>query len=189
MTISTYIFIGCFVIFFAYWRISAMRLKPATERVDRLATATFRIPQILGLILLVWRRWWPDWLQTQVTPSTDAVQFAGCAVCVAGLALAIWSRRTLAGNWSSEVTFKQDHELVMKGPYRLMRHPIYTSFMLMLLGPVAASGRAHAWLGFAIMCLAWWIKLRHEERLLVRHFAGQYRDYQKRVKALVPFLI
>ncbi len=166
-----------------------MKLKRTAERVGRLPTAIFRVPQCVGLLLLVWQRGWPEWLQAQVTLSTDAVQSAGCVVCAAGLALAIWSRRTLAGNWSSEVTFKQDHELVVRGPYRLMRHPIYTSFILMLLGPVAASGRVHAWAGFVIMCAAWWIKLRQEEQLLLRHFADQYRDYQNRVKALVPFLI
>jgi protein-S-isoprenylcysteine O-methyltransferase Ste14 len=108
---------------------------------------------------------------------------------VFGLFVAIWSRRILAGNWSSEVTFKQGHELIQTGPYRFVRHPIYTGILLMCLGTVISAGRIHCWLGVVIIFAGFWIKLNQEESLLLRHFPGDYPSYRSRVKALVPFVI
>jgi protein-S-isoprenylcysteine O-methyltransferase Ste14 len=105
------------------------------------------------------------------------------------LLVTIWSRRTLGGNWSSEVAFKQGHELVKTGPYRYARHPIYTGLLLMCLGTAVAVGQFHSWLGLLILCVGFWIKLRQEESLLLQHFPTEYPVYRKQVKALVPFVI
>jgi protein-S-isoprenylcysteine O-methyltransferase Ste14 len=104
------------------------------------------------------------------------------------LLVALWARRTLAGNWSRAVTFKQDHELIQAGPYRFARHPIYTGMILMALGGAVAGGRLHCWLGFLLICAGFWIKLSQEESLLLRHFQADYPAYRARVKALVPFV-
>jgi protein-S-isoprenylcysteine O-methyltransferase Ste14 len=108
---------------------------------------------------------------------------------VLGLAVAIWSRGTLAGNWSATVTFKQGHELVQTGPYRFVRHPIYTVILLMILGSVIAVGRLQSSFGFLIVCIGFWIKLKQEESLMLLHFPNEYPAYRARVKAPVPFLI
>ena len=104
--------------------------------------------------------------------------------------MTLWARWTLAGNWSSDVTFKQGHELMRTGPYRFVRHPIYTGFA----GDGSrhgawASGQLRCWLSIAVVGLAFWIKLKQEERLMLRHFPNEYPAYQKQVKALVPFVI
>jgi hypothetical protein len=93
------------------------------------------------------------------------------------------------GNWSATVTFKQGHELVQAGPYRFVRHPIYTGILLMILSSAIVQGRLQSWLGFLIMCAGFWIKLKQEESLMLRHFPDEYPAYRARVKALVPFLI
>jgi protein-S-isoprenylcysteine O-methyltransferase Ste14 len=103
--------------------------------------------------------------------------------------MAIWSRRTLAGNWSSDVTFKQGHELIQNGPYRFTRHPIYTGILFMALGTAVAGGLLRCWLGFLLFFAALWIKLSQEEALLLRHFPETYPSYRTRVKALIPFII
>jgi protein-S-isoprenylcysteine O-methyltransferase Ste14 len=131
----------------------------------------------------------PRDLNPVLIPHTDAMQIIAVAVCVWGLWICIWARRTLAGNWSSSVTFKQDHELIRTGPYRFVRHPIYTGILLMVLAVVIAAGRLHCWLGLVLMAVGFWIKLSQEERLLLRHFPEAYPLYQKQVKALVPWVI
>jgi hypothetical protein len=100
-----------------------------------------------------------------------------------------WARHTLAGNWSSNVTFKQEHELVRTGPYRYVRHPIYTGLLIMSLGTAIEIGQLHCWLSIPISAIGFWIKLSQEERLLLRHFPNEYPAYQKQVKALVPFVL
>ncbi|HWB60902.1 MAG TPA: isoprenylcysteine carboxylmethyltransferase family protein [Chthoniobacteraceae bacterium] len=108
------------------------------------------------------------------------------ALTVAGLAFAVWARRTIADNWSSDVEFKQSHKLVQHGPYGLVRHPIYTGLLLMVLGSAIAGGRVASLLAVPCFFTGFWIKLKMEERLMLRHFPGEYPGYQRRVKALVP---
>jgi protein-S-isoprenylcysteine O-methyltransferase Ste14 len=109
------------------------------------------------------------------------------ALAVLGLFLALWARGTLGKNWSGTVTFKENHELIERGPYALVRHPIYTAMLLMYLGTALALGRSGGLVGFPILFLSFWIKYRQEEALMLVHFGDQYRAYMKRVRALVPF--
>ena len=124
-----------------------------------------------------------------LTPRTDTTQIIGAAICLAGLLVTIWARRTLAGNWSSDVTFKQGHELVKAGPYRFVRHPIYTGLLLMCLGSALDIGRLRGWLGLVLVFVGFWIKLKQEETLMLQHFPDDYPAYRKQVKALVPFVV
>lgn len=120
---------------------------------------------------------------------TNWALVTGAVVCVFGLFVTIWARWTLAGNWSSDVTFKQGHELVRTGPYRFVRHPIYTGLLVMGLGSAIEIGRLRCWLSIVVVGIGFWIKLKQEESLMRRHFPDEYPAYQKQVKALVPFVI
>lgn len=179
---------ACWIIFYVYWIVHARGVKPAAEKQSRLSGLAHRLPVVLGAVLLFvpFMRFPPG---VKLIPHDDLTRDFGTAVCAAGLMVAIWARRTLAGNWSSNVTFKKGHELVQDGPYRYVRHPIYTGLLLMCLGTAIAGGRLHSWLGLAIMCAGFWIKLKQEERLMLRHFPDEYPSYRKRVKALVPFVV
>lgn len=64
-----------------------------------------------------------------------------------GLLLALWSRFVLGRNWSAAVTVKQGHSLVRNGPYAIVRHPIYSGFLLALLGTAIARGTVGAFIG------------------------------------------
>jgi protein-S-isoprenylcysteine O-methyltransferase Ste14 len=77
---------------------------------------------------------------------------------------------------------------VERGPYRFVRHPIYTSHLLMGLGTAIASGLLVAFAGLVFFFIGFWIKLKQEEGLLLRHFPDEYPAYKARVKALVPFV-
>jgi protein-S-isoprenylcysteine O-methyltransferase Ste14 len=179
------IILGCWIVFFVYWIISAFGVKRIAERQSLAANLAHRIPVALGYWLLAFFQM-PPWLKVQVIPRTDFTMAIGAAICVAGLFVTIWARITLAGNWSSDVTFKQDHELIRAGPYRYVRHPIYTGLLLMALGTAIVATQLHCWLGVLAFGAGFWIKLCQEERLLLRHFPDQYPQYQKEVKALIP---
>jgi len=187
-TILDSIIIGCWMIFIGYWAVSAFGQKATAEQKGFLSTLTYRTPLTLGGFLL-WFSGFPHPLNLVLTPHTDLAQAFGAMVCVFGLFVTIWSRRTLGGNWSSEVAFKQGHELVKTGPYRFARHPIYTGLLLMCLGTAVEVGQLHSWLGFLLLFAGFWIKLMQEEALMLRYFPNEYPAYQKQVKALVPFVI
>jgi len=179
---------GCWLIFLAYWLISAQWTKAIAERQSVWSALAHRIPLGISYVLLAdWRL--PPPMNLSVTPHADWARATGVSVCVLGLFVTLWARWMLAGNWSSNVTFKEGHQLIRTGPYRYVRHPIYTGILFMCLGTALDIGHLRCWLAFPLMAATFWIKLKQEERLLLRHFPDDYPDYQQQVKALVPFVI
>jgi protein-S-isoprenylcysteine O-methyltransferase Ste14 len=109
-------------------------------------------------------------------------------LAITGLAVLLWARVTLGSNWSGSVVFKENHELVTRGPYAFVRHPIYTGLLTMVLGDVIFSGVVGGIVWFVILFMLLWLKSRAEESLMTRHFPAEYPAYRGRVKALVPFV-
>jgi protein-S-isoprenylcysteine O-methyltransferase Ste14 len=112
----------------------------------------------------------------------------GAALVAAGLLLTVWARVQLGRNWSDVVTIKKDHDLVTAGPYRTVRHPIYSGLLLAVIGVAIAIGE---WRGAAAVAVITWAfcwKLRVEERFMREQFGRQYEDYSGRVSALIPFV-
>ncbi len=187
-TISDSIILGCWIIFLAYWLVSALSTKRTAEPQSVWSGLSHRIPVTLGWFLLASQRLPPP-MNLVWMPRTDWARALGVVVCMVGLYVTIWARRTLAGNWSSSVTFKQGHELVKTGPYRVVRHPIYTGLLVMCLGSAIEIGKLRCLLSLVAVGVGFWIKLKQEERLMLRHFPNEYPAYRKQVKALVPFVI
>jgi protein-S-isoprenylcysteine O-methyltransferase Ste14 len=75
-----------------------------------------------------------SWIKESLWPHSLALDAAGLAVTVLGVVFAIWLRVTLGRNWSSVPQVKEQHDLVVKGPYRIVRHPIYTGLILAVAG-------------------------------------------------------
>lgn len=103
-----------------------------------------------------------------------------------GLAIALWARAALGTNWSGAIAFKEGHELIQRGPYAYVRHPIYSGLLLMGLGTTLASARVSSLLMLVLALILLAIKARYEERLMIRHFPAAYPPYRARVKALIP---
>jgi protein-S-isoprenylcysteine O-methyltransferase Ste14 len=181
------IIIGCWLTFIAYWIVSAVKVKATAERGSFASTLAYRIPLIIGFVFIGTYRWHYPWTLS-LTPESEATRWAGAFVCIGGLMVTIWARATLGGNWSSNVQFKQDHQLVRTGPYRFVRHPIYTGILIMSFAQPIQFGRLHFWLGLVIIFIGLWIKLKQEETVMQRHFP-EYSQYSKQVKAIVPFII
>jgi len=179
---------GCWIVFILYWIVSARQVKAVAEKQSVWTSLTYRMPLICSYFLMVAGRLPRPW-NLRLTPHTDWARLLGVVICGFGLFITIWARRTLAGNWSSVVTFKEGHELVRTGPYRFARHPIYTGILTMCLGTAIENGQLRAWLALPLMAISFWIKLKQEEQLLVRHFPDTYPAYQKQVKAFVPFVL
>jgi len=186
--ISHYVIFGCWLIFGLYWLVTALAAKAVAERKTFSSSLPYRIFVIAGGLLL-WDPRLPRSLNLALTPRTDLTQAVAAVVCVCGLFITLWARWTLAGNWSSEVTFKKDHELIKTGPYRFVRHPIYTGLLMMSLGVALEYGRLRCWLGPLAWGMGFWIKLKQEEALMIQHFPETYPAYRQQVKALVPFVI
>ncbi|NGO55550.1 protein-S-isoprenylcysteine O-methyltransferase [Allomesorhizobium camelthorni] len=107
--------------------------------------------------------------------------------------LALWvfrrAHKELGRNWSITLEIRERHALVCAGPYAVIRHPMYTSFMLMGLGQAFllsnwAAGLAGL-IGFAIL---FFLRVDKEERMMLENFGPQYRAYMERTKRIIPYL-
>jgi protein-S-isoprenylcysteine O-methyltransferase Ste14 len=188
MTDWTSLFIGCcWIAWLLYWVIMALRTKRTIEREGFLGYRLVAIIVIAGWVTAGRLLHVPP--QSQLWQVTLALGVASACIVLAGAAFTVWARITLGRNWSAEVTFKQDHELIESGPYALARHPIYTGLIAMALGTAIDYGRA---IGFGLLlslCGSFWWKARQEEKIMTRHFPEAYATYKTRVRAIIPFVL
>ena len=172
----------------AYWFVNMAFTKKTIWRQNTKLMLAYRIPTVLGVLLLYWSalRLPRDLV---LIPPTFTLGIFSAGICVLGLLGALWSRWTLSSNWSGDVTFKDEHELVDCGPYRFVRHPIYTSILLMMFGTALSVGRLWSFIALPLLVAGFVIKLKQEEELMLSHFPNEYPNYKTRVKALIPFVL
>jgi protein-S-isoprenylcysteine O-methyltransferase Ste14 len=180
--------LACWAAFVVFWAVMAPRTKRTVQTQDLASRLTHSIPIFIGAWLLLRGTADPPPLGDRILPHTTAVLVVGLAVTLAGLSLAIWARVILGRNWSGRVTFKEDHELIRRGPYAHVRHPIYSAILLMFLGSAIAIATLGALIGLPLVVAGVWLKLGQEEALLAAHFEAEYTAYKAEVGALVPRL-
>jgi protein-S-isoprenylcysteine O-methyltransferase Ste14 len=172
-----------------YWLIAAADVKTTARSESAGSRAAHLVPLAIAGILLASRRLPIPFLYTHFIEPTRFTFFLGAGIVAAGLAVAVWARVILGRNWSGIVTLKQDHELIRNGPYRWVRHPIYTGLLLGFLGTAIALGQWRGVFALLIVLVALWRKLRHEERWLGEIFGADYAKYRSEVAALIPFVL
>lgn len=173
------------VIFSLYWEIASKNSAPAIKSESRFSRGIHVVLTNVALLLVIVPI---RGLNQRFLPDLLIIKLAGLAAECAGLALAIWARRILGRNWSGEITIKADHELVRRGPYGIVRHPIYTALLTMYLATAIVSSQMHALVGLAVAIIAYLRKARMEETNLATAFGEKYSAYRADTWALVPGL-
>jgi protein-S-isoprenylcysteine O-methyltransferase Ste14 len=178
------------ITFEAYWLISAARTKKSL-RVNRSWTAVYALLVLIVLVavILIARIYGVRSLRqfASVGIIDPVFSIAGLVLCALGLGFAAWARAYLGKNWGMPMSVRQDAELVMTGPYRFIRHPIYSGILLAMLGSALVAGIL--WLiVFVLFGTYFVLSARAEERLMTRQFPDQYPEYKSRTKALIPFI-
>jgi protein-S-isoprenylcysteine O-methyltransferase Ste14 len=128
-------------------------------------------------------------LAARVVPTADWVPFLGFSLTIVGILFAIWSRASLGRNWSGRVAIQKEHRLICQGPYAIVRHPIYSGLLVAMLGTALAYGHLVCLLAVPLAFAAWWMKSKVEEEFLAAQFGHEYADYQRKVRALIPFVL
>jgi len=122
-------------------------------------------------------------------PVPNALGWVLVGLTAAGFLFAWWARLHLGALWSGTVTRKEGHHVIDTGPYRLVRHPIYTGIILSSLATAADKATPIAVVGAVTMALGWFMKARLEERFLSEELGAEaYGAYAARVPMLVPLL-
>jgi protein-S-isoprenylcysteine O-methyltransferase Ste14 len=168
--------------FWVYWFVAASTgIKVGRTRWGRFVGV--RAAVVLLALLLIRSR---PFKGGQTITKDPWLQAIGLVVFLAGLAMAIWARRYLGRNWGMPMTEKVDPELVTTGPYRRVRHPIYSGIILAMFATAIAV--SWYWL-LAVMVLGAYFVYSAvmEERYMAGHFPDTYPAYKRSTKMLVPF--
>jgi protein-S-isoprenylcysteine O-methyltransferase Ste14 len=171
--------------FSVYWSAKATQ---SAEAKDTESAESRRVHLLLlngGQLLL----FLPIWgLRARFLPPSPLWVPLGLSIEGAGIALAVWARVHLAANWSGRIEVKASHQLIQTGPYRLLRHPIYTAVLALCVGTALVSGERHALAGVALVIIAYFRKIRLEEAKMREAFGTRYDDYRRRTLGMIPGL-
>jgi len=129
----------------------------------------------------------PNWLGFAQLPLPAWIRWAGLGTAVLGFGILQWSQVTLANSWSDTPRMMKEQTLITSGPYRLVRHPIYTAFILILGSTLLITSNwliGLCWLGMTTLEVG--SRIRFEESLMIEFFGDQYRDYMKKTGRLLP---
>jgi len=182
---SWHIITALWLIWLLFWLVSAIDTKRTVRREGNWSVSVFLLFVVLYAAFA--RVGGP--LRHHLMPSPAWIAPTAVILCAIGLGFSIWARVVLGRNWSSTPTIKEGHELIQAGPYRLVRHPIYTGLLLAAFASCLYSHRVMDAIIFAAVLLALIPKMRTEERLMLEQFPEAYPEYMKRTKALIPFIL
>ena len=180
---------GCWLVFVAIWVIAAVSTKPTVYRETRAQRLRYWVWLVSAYFLLLYGPRLPYPLNLRIVPHVTPTALAAAALCLIGLAFAVWARVTLGRNWSGVVTLKEGHELIERGPYRFVRHPIYTGILTMFFATALALEHLAGFAATLLMFASFWIKLRDEEKLMLQQFPGQYSAYRQCTRRIIPFVL
>jgi len=174
------------ILFICYW--SAVAGQAGVTRTSE-SPRSRQIHQLLmyGALVLAFVRL--PGLTLRWLPKNWWIIAAGFFIQLSSAVLSIVARRHLGRNWSAEIASKVDHQLIKSGPYRLIRHPIYTGMLGMFVRTAFVSGELHGLVAVAMISFAYLRKIRLEEQNLRSVFGTQYDEYRKKSWAIIPFLI
>lgn len=117
-----------------------------------------------------------------------ATTVSGAGLAVAGVVTTLFARRELSRNWSKDAALVEDQELVTSGPYRWVRHPIYSGYLALLLGSALLFETVGLFALTAFQAAFLTVKAQREETLLAEAFPGQYTAYRSAAGRLIPRL-
>jgi protein-S-isoprenylcysteine O-methyltransferase Ste14 len=169
------------VVFWIYWLAMSVGVKSGRARWGQFAG--FRVAIILVVFLLLRLK-----LEKGHAVHSPWLLGIGLATFLLGLGLAVWARVYIGGNWGMPMTRKDNPDLVTGGPYRRIRHPIYTGIILGMIGTTIAVSLY--WLVAVAVLSAYFIySATMEERYLTEKFPDSYPAYKQHTKMLIPFVL
>jgi protein-S-isoprenylcysteine O-methyltransferase Ste14 len=178
MTLTNVVF-PIWAAFWLYWLIAALGAKQTVRR------SRCRPPGLLVIVGIVLLRVFKT---GTLAVNNPAIQAVGLILFASGLALAVWARIYLGRNWGMPMTERAEPELVTSGPYRFVRHPIYSGLLLALLGTALATNLY--WLIAVVIVGAYFVySATVEERTMTTSFPAAYPSYKAHTKMLIPFVL
>lgn len=188
--INTDIIAIFWLIFLIVWVVSAFFAKKSVVKRRWKWRGVVIIAIVLAVVFLNKSRINLSYLKFFFTDTffaaTSVISVIAIVSAGVGLVGAVWARVYLGRNWSGYVTYKKKHELVTNGPYKYVRHPIYSSMLLMFIGTWLSFPTAWVSTMFVIYISIFLWRKDKEEAIMIKLFGKKYKDYMKHTKAIIP---
>jgi protein-S-isoprenylcysteine O-methyltransferase Ste14 len=174
----------CWIAFWIFWLVAATGAKASRGRSGLRRFAGGRVALLIVIVFLA-RNLGLHSHPASIGPVLTGI---GLALFVAGLALAIWARLYIGRNWGMPMTRREEPELVTTGPYRKVRHPIYSGIILALIGTALAT-TLYGLIAAVILGGYFTYSATREEAFLTQEFPDSYPAYKHSTKMLIPYLL
>ena len=169
-------------VFWLYWLVAAFsmrRARPAWSRELRIRVVIVGVAVVLSRL---------GAFRGHRVNTDPWLAGAGLVLFALGLGFAVWARVNIGRNWGTPMMQRDEPELVTSGPYRFVRHPIYSGILLAGIGTVVAL----SWWWLTVVALAgvyFIYSARVEERYMAGEFPDTYPAYKRSTKMLLPFIL
>ena len=177
------------VYFVVQLRRARERLMPDREAVEREGRVMFAFRVAMGLLLGSWLALYaiyPTWMGVLLLPFPGWLRWAGFALGIASLGFWSWTQVALGKEWSPQLQLRKEHHLVTTGPYRLVRHPLYTA-MFGFCASLALLTANWVFVAFGVVAIgAMFARVPREEQMMIERFGEEYREYIHRTGRFFP---
>jgi protein-S-isoprenylcysteine O-methyltransferase Ste14 len=190
MTIFQWIIPALWLLFLVYWAVSAIGAKRSLDTSAWWKQSLLRGGIVVLTLAAIHFAGAGHALRAAQAYQARSVLLGaiGALLVLLGVGLAIFARVYLGRNWGMPMSRKAEPELVTRGPYAFVRHPIYTGIILAMVG--SAIGESIIWALPLVLFAPYFIySARREEELMREQFPAQYPDYMRRTKMIVPFVL
>ena len=174
--------------FFVIWMVWGLATKRTQTRVSFASQAPYLIFTASAFYAMFSHYLAFGWMRLHVLPRGLWIANLGIAITAVGLLFAIWARAYLGRNWSGAVTVKVGHQLIRSGPYRWVRHPIYSGMILALIGTAINRGQLRGFIAVVLLYIGFTMKSHIEERFMTNTFGAEYDEYRRTTGGIVPRL-
>lgn len=160
------------------------------ETTDNKTTDRFSVLLILiaSFTSIVWAE--AEWAYINNSQSNNIIlTVTGIILIVTGIALRIWAIITLGNHFTVTVRLNQEHRIIANGPYAILRHPSYSGAFFAITGSAFfLNAKSAIFISIIAMIIAYYFRIKSEEKLLTDHFGNEYTKYAKNKKRLIPFI-
>jgi len=188
MPLFDILILACWVVFAAYWLVSAFTAKRNLKNGAWWYGVYFRLATAVVIFILLKAGSYTSFHFVNFIPKNPVINGIGVILAAGGIAFAMWARVHLGRNWGMPMSLKENPELVTTGPYAFVRHPIYTGVLTAMLGSSFVAGLW--WLVFFVFFFVYFFfAARTEEKVMIAEFPHEYPAYKARTKMLIPFVL
>ena len=183
------VLIGVFAIRIYYRRLATKTAGAVTEKEDKWNLLFRALVATTGLLSLLAYLLYPELLAWARLALPDWARWIGAGLGVAAVSLLFWVHAALRENFSGTLHIREQHTLVTKGPYQWVRHPMYTSFYLLISAFFLLSANWFIGLAWLVgLTLVMVTRIAHEETVMQEKFGADYTAYMRRTGRFLPLL-